>query len=51
MLILVPVTLFQIYQNPDDSPKSISFEKYSNELVQMNELSKKYQLMDDEQRF
>ncbi len=51
MLILVPVTLFQIYQNPDESPKSISFEQHSNEIVEINEQSKKYQLIDDEQKF
>ena len=51
MLILVPVTMFLIYQNPNDSPKSLSFEKYSDEIVQINENSKKYQLMDDEQKF
>ncbi len=50
MTFLVSSTLFLIYQNPD-SPKSISFEKHSNELVQINELSKKYQLIGNEQKF
>ena len=51
MIILASSTLFLIYQNPNDVPKSLSFEKDSNELVQLNELSKKYQLMEDDQRF
>ena len=51
MTILVSVSLFLIYQNPDESPKSLSFEKYSNKILQINENSKKYQLMEDEQRF
>ena len=51
LLILVPITLFLIYQNPEESPKSLSFEQHSNEIVQINEQSKKYQLIDDEQKF
>ena len=51
MILLASFTLFLIYQNPDETPKSISFEKHSNELVQMNQLSKKYQLMEDTQKF
>ena len=51
MTILVSTTLFLIYQNPDESPKSMSFEKYSDEIVQINENSKKYQLIDDVEKF
>jgi len=49
MSILVSATLFLIYQNPDETPKSLVFEKYSNELVQINEQSKKY--LDDVPKF
>ena len=51
MILLTSITLFLIYQNPDDTPKSLSFEKHSDELVQINEKSKKYQLIDDVQKF
>jgi len=51
MALLTSATLFLIYQNPDESPKSSSFEKYSNELLQINEKSKKYQLIDNVQKF
>lgn len=51
MIVLSSVTLFLIYQNPDETPKSISFEKHSNQLVQMNQLSKKYHSMEDIQKF
>jgi len=49
--LLISVTLFLIYQNPDETPKSTSFEKYSNKLVSINELSKKYQSQEDIQKF
>lgn len=51
MTILASATLFLIYQNPADSPKSLSFEKYSNEIVQINEQSKKYELAHDVQNY
>jgi len=40
--LLASTTLFLIYQNLDETPKVMSFEKYSNKLVQINELSKNY---------
>ncbi len=51
LIILIPATLFLIYQNPDQTPKSLSLEKYSGEIVQINEQAKKYQLIDDVQKF
>ena len=48
--LLASSILFLIYQNPYETPKSASFEKHSNELVQMNELSKKYQSMENQKR-
>jgi hypothetical protein len=51
MALLVSATLFLIYQNPDETPKSTSFEKHSSELVEINELSKKYQSMENQQSF
>lgn len=51
MIFLTFSILFLIYQNPNDIPKSKSFEKHSDELVAINQLSKKYQLTNDEQRF
>ena len=51
MLLLTSTTLFLIYQNPDDTPKSLSFEKHSNEIFQINENSKKYQLNGEMQKF
>ena len=51
MIILASATLFLIYQNPNESPKSLSFEKYSDEIVQINEKSEKYQLIGDVQQF
>lgn len=45
------VSIVLIVSDPDENPKSTSFEKYSNELVQLNELSKKYYLADDVPRF
>lgn len=40
-----------IISNPDEIPKLASFEKYSDELVTINQLSKKYQMMGDDQKF
>ena len=51
MIILVPATLFLIYQNPDQTPKSLSLEKHSSEIVQINEQAKKYRLIDHIQKF
>jgi len=51
MIILASATLFLIYQNPDQTPKSLSLEKYSSEIAQINEKSKKYQLIEDVQKF
>ena len=51
LILLTSATLFLIYQNPDDTPNSLSFEKHSDDLVQINEKSKKYQLLDDVQKF
>jgi len=51
MILLVSMILFLIYQNPDDTPKSLSFEKYSDEIFQINENSKKYQSINDVQKF
>jgi len=49
--IFASVSLGLIISNPDETPQSISFSKHSEELVQMNELSKKYHLMENEQKF
>ena len=51
MILLTSTTLFLIYQNPNETPKSLSFEKHSDEIFQINEKSKKYQLIDDMQKF
>ena len=51
MILLVSTILFLIYQNPDDTPNSLSFEKYSDEIFQINENSKKYQSINDVQKF
>lgn len=51
MALLVSTTLFLIYQNPDETPSSMSLEKYSGEIVQINEISKKYYLDNDDQKF
>ena len=51
MILLASSILFLIYQNPTDTPKSVSFEKHSSELVEMNQLSKKYQTIENQQRF
>lgn len=51
MAILASATLFLIVQNPSETPKSLSFEKHADEIVQINEQSKKYQSIDDVQKF
>jgi len=51
MILLTSATLFLIYQNPNDTPKSLSFEKHSDEIFQINENSKKYQSINDVQKF
>jgi hypothetical protein len=50
-ILLVSATLFLIYQIPDEIPKPSSLEKHSGEIVQINEKSKRYQLIDDVQKF
>ncbi len=47
MALLTSATLFLIYQNPDEIPKSRSLEKHSREIAQINEKSKDYQLIGD----
>jgi len=51
MAILVSSVLLLIYQNPDEIPKVTSFEKDSEEIVTLNQISKNYHLANDEQRF
>ena len=51
MVLLVSFTLFLIYQNPDETPESLALEKHSDEIVQVNEESKIYQSINDEQNF
>lgn len=51
MILLTFTILFLIYQNPNESPKSLSFEKYSDEIVQINEDSKTYQSNNDVEKF
>ena len=51
MVLLTSTTLFLISQNLDDAPNLTSLEKHSAELAQINELSKKYQSIDDAQKF
>lgn len=51
MVFLVTAILFLVYQNPHDIPYQTTFEKHSNELAQINEKSKEYQLLEDVQRF
>ena len=48
MVLLTSATLFLISQSPDKTPKSVSFEKHSSQLVELNELSKKYHLAEDD---
>lgn len=51
MILLVSASLFLISQNPNDTPKSSSFEKYSGEIFQINEKLKKYQSINDVKKF
>lgn len=51
MIFLVSSTLFLISQNPYESPKSKSFEKYSEDIIQINQESKKYELVNDMQNY
>ena len=51
MMVLISSTLFLISQNPNESPKSRSFEKYSNDIIQINQESKKYELVNDMQNY
>jgi len=51
MIVLVSSILFLISQNPHESPKSKSFEKYSDEIIQINQESKKYELVNDMQNY
>lgn len=51
MVVLVSSTLFLVYQNPNEVPKSTSFEKQINEIISINEKSKKYKLDGDMQQF
>ncbi len=45
------ISIGVIMSNPDETPKAMSFEKHSDELVSINQLSKKYHLTGDEQKF
>jgi len=49
--IFASISLGLIISDPDETPKSLSFEKYSDKLVQINKLSQKYQLTENEQKF
>lgn len=51
MALLASSALFLISQNPDESPKLRSFEKYSDEIIQINQESKKYELANDMQNY
>lgn len=51
MMVLISSTLFLISQNPNESPKSRSFEKYSEDIIQINQESKKYELVNDMQNY
>ncbi len=51
MIFLVSSMLFLISQNPDESPKSRSFENYSDDIIQINQESKKYELVNDIQNY
>ena len=51
MIFLACSILFLISQNPSETPKSTSFEKYSEKLVQINKLSQKYHSADNLQQF
>jgi len=51
MAIITSATLFLVYQNPNEVPKSLSFKKQINEIISINENSKKYNLDGDIQKF
>ena len=51
MIFLASSALFLISQNPDESPKSRSFEKYSDDIIQINQESKKYESVNDIQNY
>lgn len=51
MVTLVSYTMFLIYQDPSQSPRLLSLEKHSIEMVQFNEKSRDYQLASDTQNF
>ncbi|KAF6246368.1 hypothetical protein C6990_09585 [Nitrosopumilus sp. b3] len=51
MAVLVSATLFLVYQNPNEIPKSLSFKKQTNEIISINEKSKKYKLDGNMQQF
>ena len=51
MVVLVSATLFLVYQNPNEIPKSLSFKKQTNEIISINEKSKKYKIDDNIQQF
>lgn len=51
MAMLVSVVLFLIYQDPGQAPESLSLEKHSREIAQINEKSKSHQLTGDTQKF
>lgn len=51
MAVLTSAILFLIYQNPAETPKSMSFEKQTNEIIQINEKSKTYKLDGNIQQF
>ena len=51
MAIVTFTTLLFIYQNPNEIPKSMYFTKQTNEIIQINENSKKYKTNYDIQLF
>ena len=50
MAILASMSMFLIYQNPDEIPQSMLLQKHSNEIVQINGESKNF-LVEDVQKF
>ena len=50
MALLMSAILLLIYQDPDQTPKSLSLEKHSREIAQIHEESREYQLAGDEQK-
>ncbi len=49
--ILMSASLFLIYQNPDEVPNSTSFQRYSYEIIQINEQAKKHQAIENVEKF